>query len=262
MGGPGAGQKGSPRPGGGLPRRAAFPLPAWVGVPSPSWGLLPPGPLLLLPSPPFPHSPYSHILQGKTPDSRAAELRMRVGAQPPRALSSALLLLGLVLGAVARLTCVGDTYPSGRRCCKECQPGEWPRNGGMGRDACRDTGRGDGSGDTGMGDCVARNRAWGGGGPGDMGMGRQGPTDGVRWCRCHGEWTQSALVGDAPRGWVTWSHTWASGPAGGWAGGCQREGQRCVLMPAPVQVMGWRGAAPTLRKPSAAGASPASTTRQ
>ncbi|XP_047646983.1 tumor necrosis factor receptor superfamily member 4 [Phacochoerus africanus] len=48
---------------------------------------------------------------------------MRVGAQPPRAPSSALLLLGLVLGAAARLTCVGDTYPSGRRCCKECQPG-------------------------------------------------------------------------------------------------------------------------------------------
>uniref|UniRef100_A0A8C3WCY9 Tumor necrosis factor receptor superfamily member 4 n=1 Tax=Catagonus wagneri TaxID=51154 RepID=A0A8C3WCY9_9CETA len=48
---------------------------------------------------------------------------MRVGAQPPRAPSAALLLLGLVLGAVARLTCVGNTYPSGGRCCKECLPG-------------------------------------------------------------------------------------------------------------------------------------------
>ncbi|TKC42905.1 hypothetical protein EI555_019431, partial [Monodon monoceros] len=49
--------------------------------------------------------------------------RMRVGAQPPRAPGSAFLLLGLALGAAAQLSCVGDTYPSGSRCCKECQPG-------------------------------------------------------------------------------------------------------------------------------------------
>ncbi|XP_058921277.1 tumor necrosis factor receptor superfamily member 4 [Kogia breviceps] len=48
---------------------------------------------------------------------------MRVGAQPPRAPGSAFLLLGLALGAAAQLSCVGDTYPSGSRCCKECQPG-------------------------------------------------------------------------------------------------------------------------------------------
>ncbi|XP_033288505.1 tumor necrosis factor receptor superfamily member 4 isoform X1 [Orcinus orca] len=48
---------------------------------------------------------------------------MRVGAQPPRAPGSAFLLLGLALGAAAQLNCVGDTYPSGSRCCKECQPG-------------------------------------------------------------------------------------------------------------------------------------------
>uniref|UniRef100_A0A8C0WGJ8 Tumor necrosis factor receptor superfamily member 4 n=1 Tax=Castor canadensis TaxID=51338 RepID=A0A8C0WGJ8_CASCN len=33
------------------------------------------------------------------------------------------LLLGLVLGAVAKLNCVGDTYPNGLRCCHDCQPG-------------------------------------------------------------------------------------------------------------------------------------------
>ncbi|XP_064228006.1 tumor necrosis factor receptor superfamily member 4 isoform X1 [Aotus nancymaae] len=35
---------------------------------------------------------------------------------------AALLLLGLVLSA-AGLHCVGDTYPSGDRCCDECRPG-------------------------------------------------------------------------------------------------------------------------------------------
>uniref|UniRef100_A0A8C8ZSL8 Tumor necrosis factor receptor superfamily member 4 n=1 Tax=Prolemur simus TaxID=1328070 RepID=A0A8C8ZSL8_PROSS len=36
---------------------------------------------------------------------------------------SALLLLGLLLGAAAGLNCAGDTYPHGGRCCSECQPG-------------------------------------------------------------------------------------------------------------------------------------------
>ncbi|XP_008576382.1 PREDICTED: tumor necrosis factor receptor superfamily member 4 [Galeopterus variegatus] len=36
---------------------------------------------------------------------------------------SALLFLGLVLSAAAQLDCVGDTYPYGGRCCRECQPG-------------------------------------------------------------------------------------------------------------------------------------------
>lgn len=67
---------------------------------------------------------------------------MCVGTQPPRAPGSALLLLGLVLSAVAQPHCTGDTYPSGNRCCKECQPGEWPGHGG-GRGACRDLGPGD-----------------------------------------------------------------------------------------------------------------------
>ncbi|KAK2105592.1 Tumor necrosis factor receptor super member 4 [Saguinus oedipus] len=35
---------------------------------------------------------------------------------------AALLFLGLVLSA-AGLHCVGDTYPSGGRCCDECRPG-------------------------------------------------------------------------------------------------------------------------------------------
>uniref|UniRef100_A0AC11EFV9 TNF receptor superfamily member 4 n=1 Tax=Ovis aries TaxID=9940 RepID=A0AC11EFV9_SHEEP len=48
---------------------------------------------------------------------------MCVGTQPPRAPGSALLLLGLVLSAAAQPHCTGDTYPSGNRCCKECQPG-------------------------------------------------------------------------------------------------------------------------------------------
>ncbi|KAM5248755.1 LOW QUALITY PROTEIN: tumor necrosis factor receptor superfamily member 4 [Ctenodactylus gundi] len=34
-----------------------------------------------------------------------------------------LLLLGLGLGAIARPNCVGNTYPSGHRCCHECPPG-------------------------------------------------------------------------------------------------------------------------------------------
>ncbi|XP_072587039.1 tumor necrosis factor receptor superfamily member 4 isoform X2 [Vulpes vulpes] len=36
---------------------------------------------------------------------------------------SALLLLGLVLGAVAQHNCVGNTYPKGGRCCNDCPPG-------------------------------------------------------------------------------------------------------------------------------------------
>ncbi|XP_027622355.1 tumor necrosis factor receptor superfamily member 4 isoform X2 [Tupaia chinensis] len=49
-------------------------------------------------------------------------MRMCVGALPP---CSALLLLGLMLGAAVGLDCVGDTYPNSGRCCHECQPGNW-----------------------------------------------------------------------------------------------------------------------------------------
>ncbi|KAF5920290.1 tumor necrosis factor receptor superfamily member 4 isoform X2 [Diceros bicornis minor] len=50
-------------------------------------------------------------------------MRMRVRAQWPRAPCSALLLLGLVLGAAAQLNCPGNTYPGGSKCCRECDPG-------------------------------------------------------------------------------------------------------------------------------------------
>lgn len=57
---------------GGCPDKLLFRHRPGSGGTSPSWGLVPPGPLLLLPAPPLPRSPYSHILQGKTPDSCAA----------------------------------------------------------------------------------------------------------------------------------------------------------------------------------------------
>lgn len=69
------------------------------------------------------HSSYSHTLQGKTPDSCEGrkQTRMYVWVQQP----TALLLLGLTLGVTARrLNCVKHTYPSGHKCCRECQPGE------------------------------------------------------------------------------------------------------------------------------------------
>ncbi|CAO2590330.1 Tumor necrosis factor receptor superfamily member 4 [Lemmus lemmus] len=44
---------------------------------------------------------------------------MYVWVQQP----TALLLLGLTLGVAFRLNCVENTYPSGHRCCRECQPG-------------------------------------------------------------------------------------------------------------------------------------------
>lgn len=47
-------------------------------------------------------------------------------AQRPSGPHPALLLLGLVLGTAARLTCVGDAYPKDGRCCRDCPPGEWP----------------------------------------------------------------------------------------------------------------------------------------
>lgn len=50
---------------------------------------------------------------------------MCVGAQRPRAPPSALLLLGLALGlgSAAKLTCPGNAYPRGNKCCQECPPG-------------------------------------------------------------------------------------------------------------------------------------------
>ncbi|XP_015425160.1 PREDICTED: tumor necrosis factor receptor superfamily member 4 [Myotis davidii] len=48
---------------------------------------------------------------------------MCVGAQRPRAPPSALLLLGLALGSAAKLTCPGDAYPRGSKCCQDCPPG-------------------------------------------------------------------------------------------------------------------------------------------
>lgn len=62
------------------------------------------------------------------------QTRMYVGVQQ----STALLLLGLILGAAAKLNCVGSTYPNGHRCCHECQPGEWPGLGMWGRGISRE----------------------------------------------------------------------------------------------------------------------------
>ncbi|XP_027963979.1 tumor necrosis factor receptor superfamily member 4 isoform X1 [Eumetopias jubatus] len=50
-------------------------------------------------------------------------MRMFVEAQRLRGPHSALLLLGLVLGAAAQLNCVGDAYPKDGRCCRDCLPG-------------------------------------------------------------------------------------------------------------------------------------------
>lgn len=99
---------------------------------------------------------------------------MCVGTQPLRAPGSALLLLGLVLGAAAQPRCPGDTYPSGNRCCKECQPGEWPGHG-VGERCLQGprTRRQD-----------RRTR-----------MGRREPAGGVTRCRCR-EASVVGLVGD------------------------------------------------------------------
>lgn len=51
---------------------------------------------------------------------------MLVEPQRPSGPHSALLLLGLVLGAAAGLTCVGNAYPKDGKCCHDCPPGEWP----------------------------------------------------------------------------------------------------------------------------------------
>lgn len=99
---------------------------------------------------------------------------MCVGTQPPRAPGSALLLLGLVLGAAAQPHCTGDTYPSGNRCCKECPPGEWPGHG-VG-EGCLQGPR-------------TRRQGW------RTRMGRQGPADGVTRCRCR-EASGVGFVGD------------------------------------------------------------------
>ncbi|XP_032274750.1 tumor necrosis factor receptor superfamily member 4 [Halichoerus grypus] len=50
-------------------------------------------------------------------------MRMFGEAQRPSGPHPALLLLGLVLGTAARLTCVGDAYPKDGRCCRDCPPG-------------------------------------------------------------------------------------------------------------------------------------------
>ncbi|XP_053776640.1 tumor necrosis factor receptor superfamily member 4 isoform X2 [Desmodus rotundus] len=50
-------------------------------------------------------------------------MRRCVGAWWPSALRSALLLLGLTLGAAAQPVCKENTYPRGNKCCKECDPG-------------------------------------------------------------------------------------------------------------------------------------------
>ncbi|EFB23744.1 hypothetical protein PANDA_020165 [Ailuropoda melanoleuca] len=52
-----------------------------------------------------------------------AEMRMLVEPQRPSGPHSALLLLGLVLGAAAGLTCVGNAYPKDGKCCHDCPPG-------------------------------------------------------------------------------------------------------------------------------------------
>lgn len=51
---------------------------------------------------------------------------MFVEPQRPSGPHSALLLLGLVLGTAAGLTCVENAYPKDGKCCHDCPPGEWP----------------------------------------------------------------------------------------------------------------------------------------
>lgn len=77
---------------------------------------------------------------------------MCVGAPRPRVPRSALLFLGFVLGTAAQLRCSEHSYPHGDRCCRECQPGEWPGHG--------------------VGE--------GAGGDGGVGMGTQGHAGGVK----------------------------------------------------------------------------------
>lgn len=100
---------------------------------------------------------------------------MCVGAQWPRAPHSAVLLLGLVLGAAARLSCGGSTYPEGNRCCNECLAGEW-----LGQS---------------WGGVAAETWGWG---PGTEGRGHvdgHGGTDGVYRAQVLRQWTQDNRVG-------------------------------------------------------------------
>ena len=112
--GPRAGEK--PQPGGLLPRLAAFLPPAQVRGPQPFLGLPPPGPLLLSPSPPLLRSPYSHILQGKTPDSctargdedvRGASAAQRASLCPPTP--------GACAGHCSRAHLCGECLPQRRQ---------------------------------------------------------------------------------------------------------------------------------------------------
>ncbi|XP_045659342.1 tumor necrosis factor receptor superfamily member 4 isoform X1 [Ursus americanus] len=50
-------------------------------------------------------------------------MRMFVEPQRPSGPHSALLLLGLVLGTAAGLTCVENAYPKDGKCCHDCPPG-------------------------------------------------------------------------------------------------------------------------------------------
>uniref|UniRef100_A0A8C0PXQ5 Tumor necrosis factor receptor superfamily member 4 n=1 Tax=Canis lupus familiaris TaxID=9615 RepID=A0A8C0PXQ5_CANLF len=52
-----------------------------------------------------------------------AEMRMFVESLRLSGPHSALLLLGLVLGAVAEHNCFGNTYPKDGKCCNDCPPG-------------------------------------------------------------------------------------------------------------------------------------------
>ena len=95
-------------------------------------------------------------------------MRRCVGARWPSALRSALLLLGLTLGAAAQPVCKENTYPRGNKCCKECDPGEWPAcRGGQGRR--QDTRRG--HGDMGTGDRDTQQVGLGCGYHGTSGLG-------------------------------------------------------------------------------------------
>lgn len=207
--------------------------PALPGPPS-SWSPLP----LSLPHP----SPAALIATSckekpQTPAPPAMNPRLLLlQARRPHGPPSALLLFGLVLGAAARLTCVGDAYPKDGRCCQDCPPGEWP--GHRAGEGCL---WGPGTGGWGP-----REGTRAGTGVGERGTSRWGP--GTR-----GSWASGLGLTE----WVIGGQAQGHGPPG------LRRGCRAALSLAcpPLQAMGWRGAAAEARTPSATLVCLASTTR-
>ncbi|XP_058994200.1 tumor necrosis factor receptor superfamily member 4 isoform X3 [Mustela lutreola] len=82
------------------------------------------GSVTLLPGP-WVRLPVRDVCSGGEARRGAGAEGLERGAEAwrPRGPPSALLLFGLVLGAAARLTCVGDAYPKDGRCCQDCPPG-------------------------------------------------------------------------------------------------------------------------------------------